>query len=152
MYDTRIQTGNRLLNVLLTEKSLYCQQKGITLSCMADGSKLSFIEDGDLYCLFGNIIDNALEAVNCIEQRESRVINIVVKSKNDMLVIQEENYFNGNLNFKDGLPVTTKSDKNYHGFGMSSIRMITRKYEGELSISQNANIFHLNIVMPIQIK
>jgi hypothetical protein len=149
IYDSRIETGNNLLNVLLTEKSLYCEQNGIRLSCMADGRKLSFMEDGDLYCLFGNIVDNALEAVKSIGEKERRVVNIVVKAKNDMLIVQEENYFNGEISFRDGLPVTTKENKDYHGFGMRSIRMITRKYEGELSAFVTDRVFHLNIIFPL---
>ena len=42
---------------------------------MVDGEKLSFIEDGDLYCLFGNLTDNALEAVSKIPNEEKRIIN-----------------------------------------------------------------------------
>ena len=41
IYDTRIETHNQLLDVLLTEKSLYCEQNGIQLSCMVDGEKLA---------------------------------------------------------------------------------------------------------------
>ncbi len=146
IYDTRVETGNQILNVLLTEKSLYCEQNGIKFSCMADGEKLSFMSEGDLYCLFGNIIDNALEAVNKIPDKERRIINFVVKSKNDMLVVQEENYFSGGLEFKDGLPQTTKSDKNYHGFGMRSIRMIVNKYEGALTAYAKDDVYYLNII------
>lgn len=146
IYDTKIETGNQLLNVLLTEKSLYCEQNGITFSCMADGEKLAFMDGGDLYCLFGNIIDNALEAVSALAQRERRVINLVVKARGDLLVIQEDNYFDGTLAFRDGLPMTTKEDKGYHGFGMRSIRMIVHKYEGELTAYGNGDVFHLNIL------
>lgn len=146
IYDAKIETGNRLLDVLLTEKSLYCEQNGITLSCMADGEKLSFLEDSDLYCLFGNVVDNALEAVKQLEERERRVINLVVKARGGMLIIQEENYYAGDLTFRDGLPVTTKADKDYHGFGMQSIRMIVRKYEGELNTYTSDGVFHLNIL------
>lgn len=149
IYDTRVETGNRILNVLLTEKSLYCEQNGINFSCMADGEKLSFMADGDLYCLFGNIIDNALEAVNKIPEKERRVINFVVKAKNDMLIVQEENYFCGGLDFKDGLPQTTKDDKNYHGFGMRSIRMIVNKYEGALSAYAKDGVYYLNIIFSL---
>ena len=113
---------------------------------MADGAKLDFMADGDLYCLFGNIIDNALEAVNAIDERERRVVNFVVKSKNDMLVVQTENYFAGELTFKDGLPQTTKGDKNYHGFGMRSIRTIVNKYGGALSAKAEDGVFYLNII------
>lgn len=111
-------------------KSLYCEQNGITFSCMADGARLTFMDDGDLYCLFGNIIDNALEAVKAIEEEQRRVINLVVKARGNMLVIQSDNYFDGERAFEGGLPVTTKADRNYHGFGMRSIRMIVHKYEG----------------------
>ena len=150
IYDTRANTGNKILDVLLTEKSLYCEQNGITFSCMADGAKLDFMAEGDLYCLFGNIIDNALEAVNAITERERRVVNFVVKSKNDMLVVQTENYFAGELAFKDGLPQTTKGDKNYHGFGMRSIRMIVNKYGGALSARAADGVFYLNIIFSLE--
>ena len=113
---------------------------------MADGAKLSFLSDGDLYCLFGNIIDNALEAVKSVSEKERRVINLVVKVKNGLLIVQQDNFFDGELEFEDGLPVTTKADKNYHGFGMRSIRMIVHKYDGELTTYVKDDIFHLNII------
>lgn len=146
IYDSKVETGNELLDVLLTEKSLYCEQNKIKFSCMVEGKKLSFIESGDLYCLFGNIIDNALEAVKQLPDKDKRIINLVIKTKNDLLILQEENYFKGKLDFRDGLPVTTKEDKNYHGFGSRSIRMIARKYGGELTTFVTGDVFHLNIL------
>ena len=146
IYDSKTETGNQLLNILITEKSLYCEQNGINLSCMIDGVKLDFMETGDLYCLFGNLIDNALEAVKEIEEKERRVINLMVKSKDNLLLVQEENYYNGTREFEDGLPLTTKKDKNSHGFGMRSLRMIVKKYGGELATYVSDDIFHLNII------
>ena len=148
IYDSVIETGNPLLNVLFTEKSLYCESHGITLSCMVDGGLLSFIEDGDLYCLFGNIVDNALEAVMRIREREKRVINVVVKSREGMALVQVENYFTGLLYGEDGQPVTTKADKNYHGFGLRSIRAITQKYGGEMSVDAHGDVFCLTLLFP----
>ncbi len=149
IYDAKVETGNQFLDVLLTEKSLYCEQNGITFSCMADGARLTFMDDGDLYCLFGNIIDNALEAVKAIKEEQRRVINLVVKARGNMLVIQSDNYFDGERAFEGGLPVTTKADRNYHGFGMRSIRMIVHKYEGELTAYVADGIFHLNILFSL---
>lgn len=146
IYDSKTETGNQLLNILITEKSLYCEQNGINLSCMIDGVKLDFMETGDLYCLVGNLIDNALEAVKEIEEKERRVINLMVKSKDNLLLVQEENYYNGTREFEDGLPLTTKKDKNSHGFGMRSLRMIVKKYGGELAAYVSDDIFHLNII------
>lgn len=146
IYDSNIETGNKLLNVLITEKSLYCEQNGINLSCMIDGGKLEFMETGDLYCLFGNLIDNAMEAVKEIEEKERRVISLVVKARDNMILVQEENYFNGKRIFEDGLPLTTKKDTDSHGFGMRSLRMIVKKYGGELTASVTDDVFHLNII------
>ena len=146
IYDSKVETGNELLDVLLTEKSLYCEQNEIKFSCMVEGKKLSFMDSGDLYCLFGNIIDNALEAVKQLPDKDKRIINLVIKTKNDLLILQEENYFKGKLDFRDGLPVTTKGDTNYHGFGSRSIRMIARKYGGELTTFVTGDVFHLNIL------
>lgn len=149
IYDTRIETHNQLLDVLLTEKSLYCEQNGIQLSCMVDGEKLAFLENSDLYCLFGNVIDNALEAVAAVPQRERRIINLVVKARGCMLLIQQDNYFNGTLTFQNGLPLTTKADTSCHGFGLRSIQMIVHKYDGELTAHVDGDVFHLNILFSL---
>ena len=147
IYDSNIATGNKLLDVLFTEKSLYCEQNNIKFSSMVDGEKLSFIEDGDLYCLFGNLTDNALEAVSKIPNEEKRIINIIVKVIDNMLIIQEDNYFVGNISFdEDGLPITSKMDKDYHGFGIQSIKLLVEKYKGVLTTYVNDDVFHLNIL------
>ena len=134
IYDANIRTGNKTLDVILTEKSLLCEKRGITLSCMADGEKLSFMREDDLYCLFGNIIDNAAEAVANLSDDEK--------------LIEEENYYGGDLTFEDGLPQTTKSDKMYHGYGVRSIRLIARRYGGEATMSADGGIFSLKVLLP----
>ena len=148
IYDANIRTGNKTLDVILTEKSLLCEKRGITLSCMADGEKLSFMREDDLYCLFGNIIDNAAEAVAHLSDDEKRVINLTCGARGDMVLIEEENYYGGDLTFEDGLPQTTKSDKMYHGYGVRSIRLIARRYGGEATMSADGGIFSLKVLLP----
>ncbi|MCF0113213.1 MAG: GHKL domain-containing protein [Bacilli bacterium] len=148
IYDSNIATGNKLLNVLFTEKSLYCKSHDIKLTCMIDGSKLDFIDDGDLYCLFGNVLDNALEAVMQIKEKAQRIINIVVRAQENMVIVQEENYFMGSLKTENGAIVTTKQDKNYHGFGTRSIAAIAHRYGGEVDIATKGQIFTLTILFP----
>lgn len=148
IYDCNIQTGNKYLDVLFTEKSLYCERNGISLSCMIDGAKLEFMLPGDLYCLFGNIADNALEAVTKLSDKGKRVINIVVKARDNMVIVQAENFYDGDIALADGLPVTTKNDKNYHGFGMQSMRMIAQKYGGEMIVGTVGDVFRLTVLFP----
>ena len=61
-YDTTVKTGNPALDVLLTEKNQICRSKQIGFTCMADGKGLAYMEPADLYALFGNALENAIEA------------------------------------------------------------------------------------------
>ena len=80
IYDSTIKTGNEALDLIFTEKSLYCQKQNIKLTCLADCSRLIFMLDSDLYSLFGNMIDNAIEAVSKIDNAEKRNINLIFPS------------------------------------------------------------------------
>ena len=151
IYDSTIKTGNEALDLILSEKSLICQKKDIKLTCLADCSKLNFINKTDLYSLFGNLIDNAMEAVYKIQDVDKRHINLVVKNVNSFVSISIDNYYEGNIVLLDnGLPKTTKEDKDYHGYGMKSIQLIVNKYDGDLNISLDNNVFSLFIMFPIK--
>lgn len=149
IYDASVATGNRALDVILTEKKLLCEGSGITFTCMADGNSIQFIAPGDIYSLFGNALDNAIEAVSRIQDSEQRIISLTVTLKGNMLSIHVENYFSGTLEFEDGLPKTIKNDTAYHGFGMKSMRTVAEKYNGYLTAKTQDHIFHLNLVIPI---
>lgn len=149
IYDSVARTGNDALDVILTEKSLICEREGIHLTCIADGEKISFISPSDVYAMFGNALDNAIEAVTQLSDPEQRNISLSVQSQGRLLSIHIENYFIGKLSFEDDLPQTSKEDKAYHGFGMKSMRMIVERYGGYLTTEAQGEIFHLNIVVPI---
>lgn len=153
IYDSPVKTGNEALDLILTEKSLLCRKNRITLSCFADCSRLGFISNADLYGLFGNIIDNAMEAVIKIEDETKREINIVVKNVNSFISIEVENYYDGEMKLDDsGMPITTKKNKNYHGFGLKSVSLIVAKYGGDLKISVGKEIFSLCILFSVSEK
>ena len=63
VYDSSLQTGNEILDVCLMEKKLLCEKNSIKLDCIANGQCLSFMQPSDLFSLFGNALDNAMEAV-----------------------------------------------------------------------------------------
>ena len=151
IYDSTVQTGNEVLDLILTEKSLLCQKKEILLTCLADCSKLNFISNEDLYSLFGNAIDNAIEAVVKIKDKEKRNINLIIRNVHSFVTITIENYYQGEIYLNnDGLPITTKDNKDYQGFGMKSIKLLVNKYNGDLKITTKKNIFTLSILFNIE--
>ena len=144
-YDIIANTGNEALNIVLTERAIFCQGKNIKFSYMADGNLLSFMTLVDIYSMFANALDNCIEAAMQTEENK-RVINATVTGEKNMVCIHFENYFNGSLTLKDGLPITGKDDKVQHGFGLKSIRMIVEKYGGIVSVYAEDDVFNLNIL------
>ena len=150
VYDSVVKSGNDALDTILTEKSLYCEKHGITLSCIADGAALDFVEPTDLYSFFGNALDNAIEAVERMADPERRSIGLVVRRTGDMVSIHVENYFDGNISFGgEGLPNTRKPDEANHGFGVRSMRMIAESLGGSLTCRTQEDVFHLDALIPI---
>lgn len=149
-YDATVKTENEALDVVLTEKSLICKNLGIRFACIADGRKVGFMKQTDIYSLFGNILDNAIEAVKAFPKNE-RTVSLNVKSVNNFVIVTLRNRYKGEIIFRDGLPETTKTkEKGFHGYGMKSVRYTVRQYGGELSIVAKDGIFNLNIVFPIE--
>ena len=147
IYDSTIQTGNNALDVILTEKSLYCGRNGIRFTCIADGEKLDFMDPGDIYSLFGNIVSNAIEALERMEE-SGREFSLSIREVGSYVVVLEQNPFEGELHFTKGLPDTTKGDPRDHGFGMLSIRSIVEKYGGQLVIRAEDGVFSVKAVFP----
>lgn len=146
IYDNLYQTGNRALDLVLTEKSLICEEKRIKSSCMADGELLNFMTSTDVYALFGNLLDNAIESLVLEDNPEKRILSIQVCRRNDGCHIHIENYCEKELTFVDGLPVTTKGNKSYHGFGVRSIKYIVDKYHGDILMQKVDHKFQTDIM------
>lgn len=150
IYDTNIITGHKVLDIILSEKSLIALKSGITLTCYVDGLHMKFMENSDIYALFGNIIDNAIEAVSNVTVANKRCINLHVDNQSGFVHIRCDNYFKGSLRFNEnGLPFSSKEDKNYHGYGIKSIHAITNKYGGKFDIKIDNDVFMIDLVFPI---
>ena len=119
---------------------------------MADASRLDFMKLEDIYAIFGNALDNAIEAVMDLEDVEKRIIGVKIITQNDLVAVQIQNYYEKELRFQDGIPVTTKRNKYDHGFGMKSIRHIAEKYDGTITVQAKDHIFILQILLPVRSK
>ena len=148
IYDALYQTGNKALDIILAEKALLCQNNDIVISCMADGAKLNFMSDTDIYSLFGNLLENAIHAVQELEP-DQKHIGLIIKSHGAMLSCSAYNCYTGDILFENGLPVTESTDTINRGFGVKSIVMIVQKYGGTVTFQAGEGIFNLNILFPL---
>ena len=146
----RYRTGSPVLDAILTTKSASCAREGVELKVIADGALLNFMTDMEVSALFGNMLDNAIEAVERVPEPERRVIRLRVDAEKRFLRIRIENRCAGTLTFRDGLPVTTTQDARSHGFGMKSMQRTVAKYGGSMLAGQRDDWFELNILVPME--
>ncbi len=150
IYEAQNKTGNKVLDIVLTSKSAYCQGEGIELKSVVEGSLLNFMDDMDISALFGNILDNAIEAVKKLPEKERRLIRLYVVQEKQFLRICAENYCEEEIHFKNRMPVTTKKDKRIHGYGMKSIQSAVKKYNGSVVAGLKNNWFEVKILIPLK--
>ena len=150
IYDSVIKTDNDVINTVLSEKALYCEKNEIKLSHIVDTKYLDHIKTVDLYTFLGNALDNAIEGVKRIADHEKRIVSLTITTQNEFISIQVMNYFDGNIEFVDGIPQSSKNDRLNHGYGYKSMSRVIRTYGGNLSINTKDGIFTLQAVIPIE--
>lgn len=148
-YEAQNKTGNPVLDTVLTSKSLSCAHGDITFTCVADGTLLNFMSAMDLCTLVGNAMDNAMECEAKIPEKEKRLIHLSLSQEKTFVLLRVENYCETPLVFRDGLPTTTKANKNFHGYGLKSIRYVAKKYGGTATATVMNNWFELKVLLPL---
>ena len=131
------------------EKKLLCEGKNIEFKICADGKQLDFMDDNDIYALFGNMLDNAVESSSKNPDTENRFIHLDLFTRGDMLFISEENDCMVKPVMQDGLPQTTKDDLNTHGYGVRSMEYLVKQYSGDILFEHDDGRFRVEIIIPI---
>ena len=149
VFEVNYKTGNEVLDAFFAEKSLVLEKRDIEFNCIADGQAIDFMSPSEIYTLFGNAFDNAVDALSRVKEK-NKLLSISVKEKLGMVIIHFENTYNADdLRLEDGMPVTTKDNRDYHGYGLRSIKLIAEKYGGTVSVEPRDGVFNLNVMIPI---
>ncbi len=144
-YENYHHTGNEFLDIIIRDKAKAAQEKKIDFSAVITFEAGSFIEPLDISTIFGNALDNAIEASEKLSE-DMRLITVRANRVRNMLVIIIEN------NTTPALPETkgtTKKDAFAHGFGLPNLKNAVEKYDGQCSTKLENGMFALKIVIPI---
>lgn len=142
------QTGSMVLDTLLVGKTKDFRKHQIKFTCVADGGLLRGLFVTDICSIFGNALDNAIEAVLLIEDPAKRIIHMTVTEKNSFVLIMIVNTCLNELKVEGGMPATTKKDRSQHGYGMRSIKRIAEKYGGTATWVVKNEMFELKVLLP----
>lgn len=147
--DTAIsKTGNFVLDSLINSKFAAIQDKTfIDLFIDVSVPPILPFQAADLGILFGNIIDNAIEAV-LQHPSSSNTIKLLARYEKETLIITCINSYNHKLILnQSGELVSSKSDPTNHGYGIYSVKQVASKYHGSVSINFNNSLFTIKILL-----
>ncbi len=148
-YNNIIQTGNAALDVILTDKKNVCYKNSIQMTYTVDGGLLDFLPPENVAAIFSNILENAIQYLVTLEDREKRLLSVTVRKKLSFVVIHAENYCEDERLFENGLPQTTKEDTENHGYGLKSVGYVVRKYRGTMVVRCQNHLFCVDITLPL---
>lgn len=144
-------TGNALLDIILYEKSKDCIKNNIDFNIGIDFSKCEFIDMIGVSSIFSNLIDNAIEACNKIDDNNiEKYITIKGTFIKSYYVVRCENSKTNKVIIKNNKILTSKKDKFLHGIGLDSIKSSIKKYNGELKIKNSEFKFITSIHIPFE--
>ena len=145
-YEAENKTGNPVLDTLLTAKSMDCQQRGINMTSVADGSKLGFLTTRELCTLVGAPLDNAIECVTAEPDPEKRLLRVAVYDQSGCVMLRFENYCAQPVELgADGLP----RHNTHGGYDLRGVQAAAQDHDGTMILHWADGWFTLRILLPI---
>ena len=144
-YESYQHTGNEYLDAIIRDKARLAREKSIDFTSVIHFESGHFLDPLDISTLFGNALDNAIEA--CMQLQEAqRLVTVKTSRVRDMLLVLVENTMSSSLVWNGR---TTKEDPFLHGFGLANIQRTVEKYGGHCLTYGKDGIFTLKILLPI---
>lgn len=140
-----IRTGYPAIDSIVNFKLQTAKQNGVRVNVGTTLPQGLNISSFDSTVIFGNLIDNALQAVALVP--ENRFIDLALHYSKGMLLIKISNPFVNEFKKSGDNVATTKTDKENHGFGLASVKETVEKYNGTIEINPGDNIFTVKVVL-----
>lgn len=148
LYEKYYNTGNDFLDIILADKIERAWERGVKIECDIDFKAGEFMEPLDISTIFGNLLDNAIEATEKLNENE-KIIFLKIETRGELIIVVMKNYMDYETNIKANALSTHKKNKQYHGFGIPNVKKGVHKYNGECSINICDNEFIFSIILPI---
>ncbi|MGN0514863.1 MAG: sensor histidine kinase [Lachnospiraceae bacterium] len=139
--EHKIYTDNVLVDAIINKCIENCKNSGIEIKINVNGS-IGNIDEMELAILLSNLLDNAVEAA---VKTNDKWIEFTMCRNKDYLCIYIKNSYSGNVKKGDSGLLTTKQDKENHGYGLSNVRDIVKKHSGNYHYEMGETCFETKI-------
>lgn len=139
-YSVALHTGNEVLDIVLTEKTLLFRTRGITLSCIADGRLLQSIKHTEIYTLFSLLLDMAFNEVSALQEEEKRLVDLNICQRQNYIVIQLFYPVNGEL--------SAEQRKAHRSHVLKAIEKIAADHKGMIDLREEHEQTNFSVMIP----
>lgn len=140
-----IRTGYPAIDSIVNFKLQTAKQNGIKVNVNSTLPQGLNISSFDLTVIFGNLIDNALQAVSLVP--ENGFIDLTIHYSKGMVLIKIVNTFVNEIKKFGDIIITSKKDKENHGYGLASVKETVEKYNGTIEITPDDSIFTVKAIL-----
>lgn len=130
---------NKIIDAILYNKALLAETKNIPFQISTILPEEINIDHIDLMCVFTNLLDNAIEANECVDVTK-RFVSIIAKIESNCLIVKVENAKSMNQKILIEKFYTTKVDKDNHGLGLAILNDTCGKYQGKLKVDDKGDV------------
>ena len=146
--DLKYKSGHTGVDAILNSKLSLAENQGLKVKCDAQLPKILSFNPVDLCVLLGNLIDNAIEACEKMEQSQERFIRVYLCVRKQQFYISVCNSTNEVVRKLDWEYISTK--RGNHGHGLLRMNQIVEKYQGYMNRQNEPGAFVTEIMLPLQ--
>ncbi len=141
------RSGNIVVDALVNHKFKLCRREGIPLEATVFLPVSLPFQSGHLAILFGNLLENAMEACRKVEAQK-RYVRLDASYAKGVLFLTVVNPYNGeSRRNREGKFLTLKGDTVHHGFGLASVEQAVADYHGQVEGREEEGVFQVSVVM-----
>ncbi len=144
--DTLVKSGNLMTDAILNSKLTLARRNNIQVNCKAKLPERLPMEDVDLCVILGNLLDNAIEACQKLEE-DSRTLRLYMAVNKGQFYLSLQNSAPQEPDFDARHYITSK--RGNHGLGMKRVKAAVDKYQGYLNLANEPGIFAAEVTMPL---
>jgi hypothetical protein len=149
MPDEPVFCGHRLIQSILGHTRARAHQIDIKISFEVAALPPVSLADADAVSLLMNLLNNALESCENIASPEKRWINVNIHCRAPYLYISVKNALNHDILTGNGKLTTTKTDSAFHGYGISIVNDVVKRYDGIATFEYNGDTFIAEVALPV---
>ena len=148
--EKTIYTANIIVNTILNNKLRNAQKRHIATEASVLVPKQMNLDYSAAGILLGNLLDNAIEACEKLEE-EKRMVKIEVRKHHSMFMLIVENSCEAHAQVRKGIFRTTKKDDRMHGYGIHNVRKTVKNRGGQFQYGSRGENFYVKILIPLVI-